>query len=181
MDAKRGRLSSIDLLPEEAHPHIRAAIDALAKRERTQDAIRDELNQHLLALGLDPVSRSSFNRRALALAKIGEDIRRAREMAAVFAEKMDEMPEGDIGMLINEMVKSIIYTMTEVSAKLLNGISLSLFRLEQAGNISVKRRREIEAGAKAKASQVVDTVAKARGLSAEVAEEIKAKVLGKPA
>ncbi len=184
--AKRGRLSSIDLLPEDAWPHVREALDALALRKIPQEKIRETFNAHLLALGYDPVSRSAFNRKSLSLAKVGENIRQAREMAAIFAEKMDEMPDGDVGMLINEMVKVIIYNMTEdiaardteVAAKLLKEVSLTLHRLEQAGNISVKRRREIEVRASAKAADVVESVAKERGISRETAEEIKAKVLG---
>jgi Protein of unknown function (DUF3486) len=185
MDAKRGRLSSMDLLPEDAWPHVREALDALADRKLPQEKIRETFNAHLLALGYDPVSRSAFNRKSLSLAKIGENIRQAREMAAIFAEKMDDMPDGDVGMLINEMVKVIIYNMTEdiaakdieVGAKLLKEVSLTLHRLEQAGNISVKRRREIELRASAKAADVVEKVAKERGLSAETAEAIKNKVL----
>jgi Protein of unknown function (DUF3486) len=186
MDAKRGRLSSIDLLPEEAHPHIRDAIEALTKRMAPQESIREKLNGHLLALGLDPISRSAFNRKSLALAKIGENIRAAREMAAVFAEKMDDMPEGDVGMLINETIKVLIYNMTqdiaamdiEVSAKMLKELSLTLHRLEIAGKVSVARREQIEQRTQAKANQVVDAVAKSRGLSAETAEAIKSKILG---
>jgi ribosomal protein L32E len=186
MEAKRGRLSSIDLLPEEAHPHIREAIEALNKRDRPQDDIREELNGHLLALGLGPVSRSAFNRKSLSLAKVGEKIRQAREMAAVFAEKLDDMPEGDVGMLINETIKVLIYELTQdiasldvsVSAKMLKELSLALHRTEMAGNVSVKRRQQIEQRAQTKASEVVDAVAKSRGLSAETVEDIKSKILG---
>jgi hypothetical protein len=186
MATKRGRLSSIDLLPEEAWPHVRAAIDALNENRRSQDDIREELNTHLLALDCNPVSRSAFNRRSLALAKIGEGIRQAREMATIFAEKLDDMPEGDVGMLINEMCKVIIYTMTEkialedleTTAKMMKEISLSVYRLEQAGSISTKRRQQIVNTANEKASAVIETVAKERGLSRETAEDIKAKILG---
>jgi Protein of unknown function (DUF3486) len=185
-DAKRGRLSSIDLLPEEAHPHIREAIEALNKRERPQDEIRGELNAHLLALGCEPISRSAFNRKSLALAKVGEKIRQAREMAAVFAEKLDDMPDGDVGMLINETIKVLIYDLTqnvvsldvELSAKMLKDISLALHRTEMAGKVSVQRRKQIEDHTHAKANAVVDAVAKERGLSAETAEAIKSKILG---
>mgnify|MGYP001765272339 CR=1 FL=1 len=184
----RGHLSSIDLLPEEAWPHVRAALDALAKNRRTQEAIRDELNTHLLALGLTPVSKSSFNRRSLALAKIGADIARTREMAAVFAEKLNDMPEGDVGMLINEMVKTLLYDLTErasvenieVSAKMAKDISLAVFRLEQAGSISTKRRREIEDRAKAKVTEAVKEVGKIKGISSDTQAEIIEKILGKP-
>ena len=116
MQGKRGRLSKIDLLPEEAWPHVKAALAHLAAAKRTAESIREELNGHLLAIGCDPISSSSFNRKSLQLAKIGADISRAREMAAVFAEKLTDMPEGDVGMLINEMCKVILYNMTADAA-----------------------------------------------------------------
>lgn len=186
--ARRGRPAKIDLLPEEAWPHVKDALAALGERKRTAESIRQELNGHLLAIGCEPVSSSAFNRKSLQLAKIGADIARAREMAVVFAEKVDEMPDGDVGMLINEMVKVILYNMTadmaaedmETSAKLMKEISLSLYRLEQAGQISRKRRSDIEDRAKAKATEAVKSVAKERGIGADTVEAILSEVLGKP-
>lgn len=184
---KRGRLSAIDLLPEEAWPHVSEALKALAERKRPAESIRKEFNEHLLTIGCEPISSSSFNRKSLQLARIGADISRAREMAAVFAEKLDEMPEGDVGMLINEMVKVIIYNLTadmaagdlDASAKIMKEISLTLYRLEQAGSINTKRRSEIEARAKDKATEAVKTVAKERGISNDTVQAILSEVLGK--
>jgi hypothetical protein len=176
----RGWLSNIDLLPEEAHPHVRAAYDALAADKRTQDSIRDELNSHLLALGLAPISRGSFHRKALALSKVGSQIAKAREVAAIFAEKLDSMPDGDVGMLINEMVKLIIYQMTErltvediaTTAKDVKDISLALYRLEQAGGASVSRRQSVVDQARNTAAEAVRKVAKDKGMSSDMEETI---------
>ncbi len=186
MASKRGRLSSIDLLPEEAHPHVRAAIDALTQRKRPQDDIREELNGHLLALGFNPVSRSAFNRKALALSEVGERIRQGREMAAIFAEKMDEAPQGDVGLLINETIKTLVYDVimdqalsdSSASMKMLKEASITLFRLEQARKISVKVHGEITDRVIEQTSEVVEAAVKERGLSRETAEDIKAKILG---
>jgi Protein of unknown function (DUF3486) len=188
-DRKRGRLSSIDLLPEEAWPHVKLALAALAENKREAESIREELNLHLSGIdGCQPISRSAFNRKSLQLAKIGMDISRAREMAAVFAEKVNDMPEGDVGMLINEMCKVIIYNMTaeasamdmEASAKMMKEVSLAVYRLEQAGAISVKRRSLIVDRAKAEAGEAVKTVAKAKGLTGDVVNSILDQILGKP-
>ena len=109
-------------------------------------------------------------------------------MAAVFAEKVNDMPEGDVGMLINEMCKVIIYNMTaeasamdlEASAKMMKEVSLAVYRLEQAGAISTKRRSLIVDRAKAEAGEAVKTVAKAKGLSGDVVNTILDQMLGKP-
>lgn len=186
--ARRGRLSKVDLLPEEAWPFIKQAYQALYERKREAEDIRQELNNHLLAIGCEPISRSGFNRKSLALAKIGSEIAQAREMAKIFAEKLNDMPEGDVGMLINEMCKAIIYNITQdaatldidVSAKMMKEISLAVYRLEQAGAISTKRRAAIVDRAKQEAGEAVKEVAKAKGLSDAVAQELLSKVLGKP-
>lgn len=188
-EAKRGRLSSFDLQPEEAWPHIQKAIAELGARRREAEAIRQELNLHLSGIaGASPISSSAFNRKSLQIAKIGRDIAMAREMAAVFAEKVNDMPEGDVGMLINEMCKVIVYNMTadiaamdlEASAKMMKEISLTVYRLEQAGQISHKRRAAIMDRAKAEATEAVKTVAKERGVSAETVEAILKQVLVNP-
>ncbi len=186
---KRGRLSSIDLLPEEAWPHVKAALAALAERKREAEDIREELNLHLSGIeGCKPISRTAFNRKSLQLAKIGADIASAREMAAVFAEKVNEMPDGDVGMLINEMCKVIIYNMTaemssmdmDVAAKMMKEISLSVYRLEQAGAISAKKQQSYIDRAKQEAGEAVKTVAAKKGLSSDVVNTILDQILGKP-
>lgn len=185
-DKKRGRLSSIDLLPEEAWPHVKQALAALSENKREAESIRQELNLHLSGIeDCQPISRSAFNRKSLQLAKIGMDISRAREMAAVFAEKVIDMPEGDVGMLINEMCKVIIYNMTaevssldmETSAKMMKEVSLAVYRLEQAGAISSKRRSAIEDRAKQEAGEAVKKVVKEKGMSADI-EQTFLKALG---
>jgi Protein of unknown function (DUF3486) len=98
------------------------------------------------------------------------------------------MPEGDVGMLINEMCKVIIYNMTaemasmdmEVAAKMMKEISLATYRLEQSSAISSKRRAVITDRAKQEAGEAVKTVAKTKGLSGDVVNTIIEQILGKP-
>lgn len=183
--AKRGRLSSIDLLPDEAWPHVRAALDALAERRRTQEDIRNELNNHLLTLGCDPVSRSAFHRKALQLAVVGEKIRAAREIAAVFAEKQAAMPEGDVALLINETIKVLIYelvteegmTDASTSAKMMKEVSLALYRLEQARKISHGTRAQIAKDVGGKAMAAIGA-AEARGIIDKEAANKAREIMG---
>jgi hypothetical protein len=187
MIAKRGRKSSIDLLPEEAWPHVKAALTQLADNKRTAESIREELNLRLADIpNCSPISSSAFNRKSLQLAKIGADISRAREMAAVFADKVNEMPDGDIGMLINEMCKVIIYNMTaemasmdmDVAAKMMKEISLATYRLEQAGAISAKKQQIYIDHAKGEAAAAVKVVAREQGMSEAMEQFLVDKVLG---
>ncbi|MBK1868267.1 DUF3486 family protein [Taklimakanibacter albus] len=185
-DAKRGRLSSIDLLPEEARPHVIAAMEALKERRRQQDDIREELNSHLLAMGQKPISRSAFHRKALWLATYGEQLTQAREVAAILAEKLNEAPQGDVGLLLNETIKTIVYDVimeqslndSSASMEMLKEAALTLFRLEQARKISVVTRKRIVDDFSDKATKAIDVAAGRAGLAPEVVSQIRREVLG---
>lgn len=185
--AKRGRLSYMDMLPEEARPFVRAAYNALGARDRPAEDIRAELNQHLLGIpDAKPISRSAFNRKSLYLAEYGANIAQGREIAAIFAERFGEDPNSDVGLLINETMKTIILDVLmnramsddETSMKLLKEASLTLQRLEQARHSNARTRVQIEQNIVEKAADVVEESAKAAGLSPEKARDIRYKVLG---
>jgi hypothetical protein len=106
---RRGRLSSIDLLPEQAEPHVLAALKELRERKKPQQQILAELNAALADYGIKPISRSAFNRKALWLAAYGRQLEHAREIAAILAERLDEVPAGDVGLLLGETLKTIIF------------------------------------------------------------------------
>ena len=184
--SRRGRLSTIDLLPDEAQPYVLAAMDALKERRREQEAIREELNNHLLSLGCEPISKSSFNRKALWLAGYGANLIQAREVAAVLAEKLDKAPEGDVGLLLNETIKMIVYDIVmegsindeSASIGMAKDAALTLFRLEQARKVSIVTRKKIMDDFQTKAVEAVAAVAKVKGITDETAEAIKSKILG---
>ena len=184
--SRRGRLSSLDLLPDEARPHVLVAIEQLKLRERTQEDIREELNTHLLALGLNPVSKSAFNRKALQIAAYGEHLFHVREISAVMAEKLNDTPEGEIGLLLNEVIKSLVYELImgaslsdeAVSSKMLKEAALTLSRLERARQISVETRSKIMRDFKDKAGEAIDKCARKAGLDDDTIAKIRREVLG---
>ena len=55
-------LSRIETLPDAAVPLVRRLFDAVRERRQSQEAMLAEMNAELASLGLDPISRSSFNR-----------------------------------------------------------------------------------------------------------------------
>jgi len=182
----RGRLSAIEQLPDEAEPFVIAAIKALNARERTQESIREELNLNLLAIGADPISPSSFNRYSLNLAVQGKRLMQAREIAEIFSEKINEQPDGDIGLLLVETIKTLIYDVV-IDASL-SGESPSIELLETAA----KALKDLELGrganlrvAKLKqdnfitqAADTVEAAAQEAGLSKERVAQLRRDVLG---
>ncbi len=184
----RGRLSSIDLLPEEAAPCVRAALDALAARKRTQEDIRAELNDCLARLGLGPISRSAFNRHALRMAAVGKQLQQAREVAAVMAEKLDDLPEGDIGLLLIEAIKTLVYDVVMDEAlreqdgreglKMLSRAADAVMRLERARKTNAETRRLAMRAFARQAEEAVERAGREAGLSAEAVAQIRREVLG---
>jgi hypothetical protein len=61
----RGRLSSIDMLPEDAEPDVVWALEQLRERTMPQNAILDEFNKRLADRGIAKVSKSSWSRYAV--------------------------------------------------------------------------------------------------------------------
>jgi len=183
----RGRLSSIDLLPDEAAPCVRAALDALAARKRTQEDIRAELNDCLSKLGLEPISRSAFNRKALQIAAVGRQLQQAREVAAVMAEKLSDLPEGDVGLLLIEAIKTMVYDVVMQQAmnddgsdglKMLSRAADAVMRLERARKTNAETRRLVMREFAEQAEEALERAGREAGLSAEAIAQIRREVLG---
>jgi hypothetical protein len=186
MGKGRGRLSAIELLPDEAHPDVAWAIGELNARKRTAESIRLELNERLLALGCDPVQRSSFNRYSLNIAKQGMAMQQLRGVAAIIAEKMDEEPDGDVGLLINETIKTLIYDVIMEGSLSEEGMSIDMlkkaadavYRLESARSTNLKAAAFKRAKFITQAADTAEKAAKEAGLSADRAAQIRRDVLG---
>lgn len=177
----RGRLSSIDLLPEEAGDEIVWACQQLAERKRTQADILFELNDRLEAKGLEAVSKSAFNRKSLMLAAAQ---RRMQESRAMFEGLASQFTAEDVDqntIILGEYLKTLIVELLgdeSKTPKQAMELAAAFRATVSAQKISSERRRKLEDEIASKTVKAVDAVAKSRGLSAETAEEIKAKILG---
>ncbi|MDE0705698.1 MAG: DUF3486 family protein [Rhodospirillaceae bacterium] len=187
-----GRPSSIRRLP----PELRERLDEwLRDQSLTQQEAAAQLNEHLSARELPPVSRSAVNRYAMSMEKVGERMRQSREMADVWIAKLGSQPSGKVGQLIIDMLKTLVY---EVNLKLqdveldsesmpgvtrqLRELSLTAQRLEQASYRNEKRESEVRERARREAAEAAaeaaGEAASEQGLSAETVGLIKRKILG---
>jgi len=184
--AKRGRPSSIDMLPEEADEDVRWAIGQLNERKRTAEDIREELNNRLLAIGCGPVSKSAFNRYSIFLARHGRAMAQVRNVAAVLAERMDEEPDGDVGLLLAETIKTLTYDVIMGQALSDDGPSMKMLlaaaeavqRLELARSTNMKVAKFKRDHFIEKAADAAEQAAKDAGLSGDRASQIRREVLG---
>ena len=180
--AGRGRLSSLELLPPEAEEDVVWARVELAKRERSQADILHDFNGRLVDKGLEPVSKSAFNRASVRLAAMNKRLTEARafydSMGVQSPEKVDEQ-----GAVLSEMLKLLIFDLVQnegsdigpTGAKELAAAHLAVIRGQA---ISTERRRRLEADFKAAAAKEVGKVADKLGLSAEVRRDLNAELFG---
>lgn len=78
----RGRLSSIDLLPQACDADVAQANADLRERRLTQTEILQRLNVALAAKGLKPISKGAFSRHSV---KMVTDSRRIKDAANLVA------------------------------------------------------------------------------------------------
>lgn len=191
-NAKRGRLSSLDTLPEWADESKLWAFGELKARQRPQLEILDEFNAKLRAAAWEQgisdapqISKSAFNRVSMRLAVLGRRLEETREIANVLAPKLNQAGDASVTLLVAESIKMLVHEMLsnagELSAdgstaEMLMLTSRALKHAEEAKRISADGRRKIEAELMAKAAAAVEKVAKAQGGTPESIAALKAAI-----
>ncbi|MEJ0012806.1 MAG: DUF3486 family protein [Bauldia sp.] len=190
----RGRLSSIELLPHEAEPIVVWAMGELRARQHTQVDILEEFNKRLRKLAADmgseiaPISLSAFNRHALRLATMARRLEETRTIANALTERLEPGDQDDLTVAVAETIKTLVFELLEagvdkkgmptIGTTGVMELSRALHAAASAQSVSSARRTKVEKEWAAKAAAAIDTVAKAKGLTADTVEAIKAQVLG---
>lgn len=191
MATGRGRLSSFDLLPPECELLIAKAASDLSDRDKTQTEIYAEfvagceavMKEHRGELEFDIPAFSSFNRFSMRRARLSRRLDETRAIVATLAEKFDAKSSDDLTIMAAETIKAVVMDMLadsgdELEPKSAMQLANAFKSAVQAQSIGSDRRRKLEADFKAKVETAVETVAKAKGMTAETAEQIKAQILG---
>lgn len=187
MRRARGRLSSVDLLPEEAEEDVVWAWEQLKRRKLTQTEILEQLNLRLKRKGLRSISKSSFGRAAVRLMRMASRLEETREIASVLATKLDAAGGEDLTLLLGETIKTLVYEMLEhagelqadgAAAEMMMNFARALKFSEESRRITADTRTKVEREFKKTATAAVDEAAKVRGLTQETADAIKAQILG---
>ncbi|MDH5299510.1 MAG: DUF3486 family protein [Desulfobulbaceae bacterium] len=182
------RPSTIDRLPDD----IRERLQELLRDPRvTQlDATR-QINEILEAEGHpERVSKSAVNRYDLEMREAGKKLQQSREMAAMWIGKLGAAPQGQVGNLVNEILRTLAFDLslklqdTELTEENIPGVidqvkalALAVQRLEASSNLNVKREAEIRKQALEDAAEKVGEAAREAGVSAETIAQIR-RVLG---
>lgn len=177
----RGRLSSLDLVPEEGRNDVIWALGELNKRERTQADILFELNDRLAVHGIEPISRSAFSRVSIRTAHAARRISEARAVFAGIADQFTPESIDENSIVLGEVIKTLILELLDDPDQTPKGameLSRAFLATIQAQRMSSDRRQKLQAELAAKTAQAVDRVGQRQGLSAEMVDQIKAQILG---
>tara|TARA_R110002126_G_scaffold76907_9_gene191953 strand:- start:9607 stop:10920 length:1314 start_codon:yes stop_codon:yes gene_type:complete len=144
----RGRLSNIDLLPEEADAVVAWANEKLRERSLPQTVIFTEFNERLADLGLEHISKSSFSRYAVRKAIQFRKLDEARRLASEVTTELGPEGSDQMTVLVGELLKLRLF-------ELLEGKELTTKQAQEAGRTlqSVTGSQKTSADARRKLQQ----------------------------
>lgn len=188
----RGRLSAIEQLPPECDQIIVWAANELRGRDRTQKEIYEEFYLKLEQLQRDfhgeldfkIPSLSAFNRYSIKQAHLTRRLEDTRAIASSIAEKFDAEASDDLTLIAAESIKTLVFELltdageSGIDPKGALNLAGALRAAAQAQGVSTQRRMKVEKEFAEKATEVIDTVAKAEGFSQDTVRSIKARILG---
>jgi len=173
----RGRLSSLDLLPEEAQDDIVWAMGELNKRKRTQAEILADLNGRLADKGLDLISKSAFNRRSIRVAAAAKKIAERRALFEGLAPQFTPEKISEADVVIGELIKTLITELldreaNEFDPKGAMELARAYKHTIEGQRLSGDAKRRALAEFDAKVGKAVETVSSAKGLTAATRTKI---------
>jgi hypothetical protein len=174
----RGRLSSIDQLPDEAEQDVIWALEQLRERKLPQNAILMEFNERLADKGIPPISKSAWSRYAVRKAIQFRKLDEVQRMSGELVNSLGTDGPDQVTVAVAEMLKTAMFQLLEggeVSTKGIMELSRALQSAVSAQKGSDEYRRQLEARVSAQmakaAEEVTEKVRKA-GVSAETLAEI---------
>ncbi len=188
----RGQLNSIQKLPPECDAIVAWANEELRQTKRTQLDIYQEFFGKLQALQAEHhgelefaiPSKSAFNRYSIMLATLTRRMDQTREISNALAESFDAQSSDNLTILAAEAIKTLVFELITAGGeagfepKAAKALADALRSASQAQNISSNRRQNVQAEFAGKVGEAVEKVAKAKGLTADFVEQVKAEILG---
>lgn len=176
----RGRLSTLDQLPDEAQPDLLWLNQELRANARPQVELLDIFNARLAAHGLDPISKSTFSRysvrKAVQFKELDATMRMSRELADMLgADSADKMTITLSNLLQVAAVKLIEAEGSNLAAKDLMELGRAAQAAIAAQKQSADYRRQLErefAERVEKAAKEVAAAGKALGVSPDAMKTI---------
>lgn len=143
----RGRLSSIDLLPEEAEPDVVWALEQLRERTMPGNAILDEFNKRLADRGIASVSKSAWSRYAVRKAIQFRRLDEVQRMSGELVKSLGTDGPDQVTVAVAEMLKLAAFQRLEegeTSTKGIMELARALSSAVGAQKTSAEHRRQLE-------------------------------------
>lgn len=195
----RGRLSSIEQLPEICDEDIAWANEELRERRMPQTEILRQFNARLADKGLKGVSKGAFSRYSVRVAIEMRKLQATREITSAVLDRMPKGERSDSTLAAIELVKfrivQLVMDVEQPDPKLLGHAALTLQRLSATALREAEGKRrtdkderdqadrdradvERERAEAAETAAAVEQIATEAGLSAERIAAIRRGVLG---
>jgi hypothetical protein len=174
----RGRLSTIDLLPEEAEEDVVWALEQLRERKLPQNVILSEFNERLADRGLPPVSKSAWSRFAVRKAIQFRKLDEVQRISGELVSSLGTDGPDQVTIMVAEMIKLASFQALEKGGQDTKGImelSRALQGAVSAQRASAEHRRKAQEEVDARIKKAADQVAelgKKGGVSPETLAEI---------
>lgn len=180
MQRPSGRLSSIDLVPEHAQDEIVWAIGELNQRQRTQADILFELNDRLVTKGVEPISSSAFNRKALKLRAAQIRLAEARHIFTGIADQFTPEKVDENSIVLGEFIKMLVFELAQADAQSPKGameLARAFHDTIKGQAMSSARRSKLDEDYKKRTAGALVAVASKAGLSKERVAELRDEFL----
>ena len=164
--------------------------------EQLQELLRDpritqlnataEINKILDEQGHEQVSKSAVNRYSMKMEEVGARLKQSREVAAMWIGKLGNAPQGQVGKLLNEIIRTLAFDTAmhlsegeePVAPKLLSQLAMAVRHLESAASmnedVAIKARKQ----AAIDAAELAGKSLASQGMSQQGIDKIKQDILG---
>jgi len=144
----RGRLSTIDLLPDEAEADVVWALEQLRANKLPQTAILIEFNERLADRGIEPISKSAWSRFAVRKAIQFRKLDEVQRMSAELVGSLGTEGPDQVTVAVAEMLKLAMFQQLEgdISTKGIMELSRALQSAVNAQKAAAEARRKAANG-----------------------------------
>ncbi|MBA5777463.1 DUF3486 family protein [Stappia sp. F7233] len=180
----RGRLSTMEMLPEEADADLAWVNQELRDGKRPQVAILAEFNARLADLGIGSISKGAFSRYSVRKARQWREYDERLRLSTALAEAMGPDGADKMTVAISERIKMAadeLLSRGDLSAKEINALASANRAAITAQRHSAELRRLLQAEfdeRMKKAAEDVAEVARKAGVSQETMAEINRRLMG---
>jgi len=182
----RGRLSKLDMLPEEAQPDLVWLNQELRTGNRQQVELLDLFNARLAVHGIEPISKSSFSRYSVRKAMQFRELDETMRMSCELAEMLGTDSADKLTITLSNLLQVTAVRLVEAEGDRLAAKDImELARAAQAAMSAQKQsadyRRTLErefAQKLEEARKDVAEIGKAHGVSDEAMRKITMRLAG---